>query len=412
MVPPPSDRRTSVRFLVNRVDGSHGVARAVLNLSGYLADHYDVEIVSLFRRRDKPTYAAPPGVRVTYVEDRRKGSMEQGLVRRMLSKGRSRLVAEDRPINPTPTLLTDVRLLRALWTQRQGILVTTRPELHVVAARRAPRGLLLIAQDHLNYLGRSELRRREMRAVADRIDALVTLTRGDAEDYRSLSNWPEQSLLSIPNSMPWQVGDPGRVRRKVVLAAGRLDPQKGFDQLIAAYEPVACKHPDWRLHIYGKGTQRAELLAMVKERGLADQVKLKGWSARFHDVLADASVFALSSRYEGMPLVMVEAMSVGLPLVSFDCPRGPAELVRDGLNGFLVPDGDIEGFASALLRVVEDDGLRERLGRQALADARNYDMSVIGRRWRDLFEKLLSERAVRRPRRRGWTPRLRRAGRR
>jgi glycosyltransferase involved in cell wall biosynthesis len=176
-----------------------------------------------------------------------------------------------------------------------------------------------------------------------------------------------------------------------VVAAGRLAPQKGFDLLIAAFGEVAADHPDWRLRILGSGDRRAELQAMIDARGLADGVELAGATSDIGAELAQASIFALSSRREGFPLVLVEAMSKGLAVVSFACPTGPEDLIEDHANGILVPPQDISAFATALRELIEDEPLRRRLGAAAATTASAYGVDAVGPRWEALLEAVIRE---------------------
>ena len=190
--------------------------------------------------------------------------------------------------------------------------------------------------------------------------------------------------------MPWPIATSGPTGNQVVIAAGRLNRQKGFDRLIEAFAPVARAHPGWELRIYGQGKERAALQAMIDELQIGSQTRLMGWTDSLGDAMSEASVFAMTSRFEGLPLVGIEAMSRGLPMVSFDCPRGPRELVKDGINGFLVPNGDIPAFTAALSQVIDDDELRASMSKAALRDAEVYEISSVGRRWKELIEGLLS----------------------
>ena len=159
--------------------------------------------------------------------------------------------------------------------------------------------------------------------------------------------------------------------------------------MIAAWRSVADAHPDWQLRIYGRGLQRAALRQQISDLGLADDVLLLGPTRDLGEALAQGSVFVLSSRFEGFGIVVVEAMSKGLAVVSFDCPRGPGEIIDDGRDGVLVPPGDIDALSRALLGVVEDEERRRALGAAALESARRYDPATVGAGWVALLDDLV-----------------------
>ncbi len=383
--------RPHVRFLLGTADGANGVARSVFNTARFLAADYDVEVIGLFQRRTTPVYEVPAGVRLWFLEDLRDDGAPRGRLSRRLAAMRSRLIERPGPRQyPGCSLLTDLLLLKALASMRSGVLVTTRPELHLVAARFAPRRLVVVAQEHMNYLQRPADLREAVAKRAGRTDAMVVLTERDRQDYVSEAEWPASKVHCIPNSMPWPLATSGPSGNQVVIAAGRLNRQKGFDRLIEAFAPVARAHPGWELRIYGQGKERAALQAMIDELQIGSQTRLMGWTDSLGDAMSEASVFAMTSRFEGLPLVGIEAMSRGLPMVSFDCPRGPRELVKDGTNGFLVPNGDIPAFTAALSQVIDDDELRASMSKAALRDAEVYEISSVGRRWKELIEGLLS----------------------
>ncbi len=249
---------------------------------------------------------------------------------------------------------------------------------------------MLVDQEHINADTRPEPLKQGVRAAAarGRLHGLAVLTDRDRSDWSDILGAGSTVIRAIPNPVPWPVGHDGRQRDRVVVGAGRLMPQKGFDRLIKAWAPVAPLHPDWRLHIYGKGRFGKSLKGVINKHGLGDMVELKGWTDQFSEVLSDASVFALSSRYEGLPMVVLEAFGRGLPVVAFDCPGGPRELVADGVNGFLVADGELDPYAAALSKVMDDHALRTRLQAGAFQTAERYSVSVVARQWRDLIDEL------------------------
>jgi glycosyltransferase involved in cell wall biosynthesis len=296
------------------------------------------------------------------------------------------------------SLLTDVLLWRKLRSLPAGILLTTRPSLHLAAARLAPRRLVTVGQDHSQFEARFAIRRQAkvLTWAVPRLDGFAVLTEEDAADYRRVLPDAGTEIRFIPNALPWHVADsPAPLRSKVVVTAGRLDAGKGHARMVRAFAPVARRHPDWELHVYGSGSERKALKSLIAELGLTRQVQLKGYTLDLRTALAEASVYALTSHSEGFSMVLIEAMSVGLPPVAMDCPRGPRQIITDASNGRLVPDGDEAAFGTALLSLIEDEELRRRMGAQALADARAYEMDEVGRQWEQLFADLVARRATR-----------------
>ena len=365
-----------VRFLLAHAWGFGGTIRATLTLSGALSANHDVEIVSVLRRRETPFFAFPDGVPVSAIEDRRAPT---GLAR-VLGRLPSLLVHPEDYAYPWCSLWTDVLLLRVLRRMRGGVLVATRPALNLLAVRLAHPSVTVVGQEHMNFLAHRPRLTADIRRGYRGLDALTVLTADDARDYGALL--PRVAL--IPDPVQELDGGVSGQEAKVVVAAGRLNSQKGFDLLIAAWEPVARAHPDWTLRIYGSGPERAEL----ERRAAGMPIELAGRTKQLGAAMAQGSVFALSSRFEGFGLVLVEAMGKGLPVVSFDCPRGPADIISPGEDGLLVAPGDVDGFTAALLELIEDPARRRAMAAAARAKARRYDGPEIAPRWDALLADL------------------------
>jgi glycosyltransferase involved in cell wall biosynthesis len=404
-----------VHFLMYNVDARDGVSRAVLTLANHLSLTHPVEVISLYRRPSGPAYVISERVRVTYLFDHspvpRNTAVDVGKrrvapqyarwpltrhpVRNLLAQRRSRL-AHGRGF-PNQSLLSDRALRRKLRGIHTGVVISTRPALHVALARLARPGVVTIGQDHLNF----ESRANEPGSMAfideacrRGLDAFVTLTASDAADYtRTLAASPTR-VTTIPNALSWPVSPPRTHEQRVIVAAGRLVPRKGMARLIRAFAPVAQRHPDWELRIYGAGRLEENLSRRVERSGLTEQVRLMGHTDDLPAAFDDAAVFASASLAEGFPMVMLEALSKGLPLVSFDCPRGPSDIIRDGQNGLLVPNDDIPALSRALETVVADDDLRRTMGAQALADAEDYVVDRVAESWEALFDELCGRRSA------------------
>ena len=173
-------------------------------------------------------------------------------------------------------------------------------------------------------------------------------------------------------------------RRKVVAAMGRLVYQKGFDRLLAAFAMVAPNHPGWSLTIWGEGEDRQELETQRDLLGLNERVSLLGWTPDPFEELQAAGLFVMSSRYEGFPNALCEAMACGAPVVSFDCP-GPRHIVRDGVDGVLVPEGNVERLAAAMDRLMADPAERDRLAANGVQVTERFGKDQVMAMWERLI---------------------------
>lgn len=389
-----------IHFLLMNAYAMGGTIRTTLNTAAALALRHDVEVVSVYRRRETARFAADPAVPVRALSDQvppdgdtrsypygRCAGVEEAM-RRVPSV----LVPPSERRYRNFSLLTDVRLtsyLRGLGEKDDDVLVSTRPGLNLAAARLAPARTVRVGQEHMYLDNHPPRLRRHIARGYRRLDAVSALTERDAAAYRDLLG-DSTRVVRMPNAAPL-TDLRSRGTAKVVVTAGRLVRQKGFDLLVDAWVPVAAQHPDWELHVYGAGPERDALADQVRRLGLTGRVQLRGYTEDLLARMADASAYVLSSRSEGFPLVLLEAMAVGLPVVSFDCRNGPADLVRHGTDGLLVPDRDVPALADAVHRLLADPALRSRLGRAAVERAHEHDLHAICARWEELFAELLEE---------------------
>jgi glycosyltransferase involved in cell wall biosynthesis len=374
--------------------GMGGTIRTVLNLAGDLARHREVEILSVVRRRDRPFFGEfPPGVTVTALDDQRAAATPPWLrpLRSFLSRRPSVLFPREDRASRAVSLWADVMLARTLRRRSGATLIGTRPGLNAVVVQLAGPAAVRIGQEHMNLSAHRPALRKMLRRTYPQLDALVALTERDRGEYADLFGGVLR-VEAIPNAVTPFEGAPSDLSSPIVLAAGRLKRQKDFGRLIRAFAAVAPTHPDWRLRICGSGPRRAALERLIEEHRLDGSVVLAGSVADMEPEFEGASIFAMSSRREGFPMVLLEAMSKGLPVVSFDSPTGPREIVRDGANGLLVPYQNVRALAIALGAMIDDEELRRRCARGAIATAREYELSSIGSRWRELLAVLEARR--------------------
>jgi glycosyltransferase involved in cell wall biosynthesis len=370
-----------VRFVLQHAWGMGGTIRTTLTMAGHLAATREVEVMSVIRRRDEPFFAFPPGVRVSALESRHP----------VLSRLPSLLVHPEDYAYPSCSLQTDLAFVRWLRSLEGGALVTTRPAFNLLAARLAPPSVVTVGQEH-QHLGIHRPRLAgDIRRHYGRLDALTTLTTQDERDYRRLLAGARTRVEHVPNPVPLTDPPAADPDATVAVAAGRLNLQKGFDLLVPAFAAATRDHPEWRLRIYGSGPERARLQAHIDALGAGDRITLMGRSDRLVDAMAEASIFVLSSRWEGFPMVLLEAIAIGLPVVSFDCPTGPRDIVGDGHGGVLVPPEDVDALAAALDALIGDPARRHALAAESRRRAADFELAAVGAR----VERLLAQLAAR-----------------
>ncbi|MFI6503776.1 glycosyltransferase family 4 protein [Nonomuraea typhae] len=386
--PPPSI--DTIRILLLHANGMGGTIRTVFNLASYLAaTGRDVEIVSILKEAEEPFFPVDPRVKFRFLDDRLKP--RRG-VRGMLSKMPSRLIPEGESAAHRFNAWTDIQLARFIRSMHTGVLMGTRPGLNLAMAQLANPNVITVAQEHVGLNAKPEELQELIKWRYRRFDALVTLTKADLRDYRNTLPKRPRRLVRIPNAVPPMTGGQAKLDAKLVIAVGRITRLKGFHRLITAWEQVARLHPDWKLRIFGDGPQLENLQTQIAEAGLEGKVELPGPTQDVGAELEKASVFVLSSRHEGFPMTILEAMAKGLAIVSFNSPHGPKEMITDEVDGLLVKPRTNDNLAASMLRVIEDEPLRRSLAAGALETARTYDVDAVGRQWDALLEELLARR--------------------
>jgi glycosyltransferase involved in cell wall biosynthesis len=220
-------------------------------------------------------------------------------------------------------------------------------------------------------------------AKLKKLNRFVVLTEEDKDA------WPElKNIGVIPDPLSFIPTKHSELKEKRVIAVGRYVYQKGFDLLLEAWSKIEKKYPDWQLAIFGDG-DRTPYEKQMKTFGVdAKRCHLNGPTPNIQQEYVNSSIFVFSSRFEGFGMVLVEAMACGLPVVSFDCPCGPKDIVRDGEDGLLVENGNIDLLASSLSRLMNDETLRQSMSKAGLKNVQRFNIEQIAEQWRLLFESL------------------------
>lgn len=250
---------------------------------------------------------------------------------------------------------------------------------------------------HQSKLFHAQYNRKGLMGLADKIragmddelvrkfDRFVVLTEEDAKMWGDIPN-----IEVIPNAAMFVADKYSDCSEKRVIAVGRLDYQKSFDRLIEVWDIVHPYAQDWRLDIFGQGEWKDMIDQMIMERGLESCVKINAPTKNIGEEYAKSSILVMSSHYEGFPMVMIEGMACGLPVVSFDFKCGPRDIIEDGVNGYIVEDGDLGDLAQGLLNLIKDEPLRKSMGEAAKSVVERYSEEKVMAKWENCYKSILS----------------------
>jgi len=294
-----------------------------------------------------------------------------------------------------PNVARVLALRRALIAASPDVVISfgDRTNLSVALAVVTTRIPLIVAE-------RSDPREQRLGTVLESMRRVLYRNAAVVVQTESVRRWAAKilrcaALHVIPNPVavegPRETSAP---RAKRVVSVGRLTPEKGHDLLLRAFASIAGRDPDWRLCIAGDGPQRESLERMSADLGIRGAVDFLGTQKAIEALLLQAGMFVLPSRYEGFPNALIEAMAHGAAVIAFDCPSGPAEIVKDGIDGLLVPAGDVSALASAMGFLMADARKREELGAAAQAIARRFAVETVMQRWEEVLAASYARRAA------------------
>lgn len=361
---------------------SGGMERVLANKANYLARHgYEIVVVTTDQRGRLPFFPLEPSIRcidlgINYDENNGKSFLNKLLhypFKQCRHKKRLKAVLmEERPDVTVSMFNNDAGFIPGIKDGSAKVL-----EIHFSKFKRLQygrKGLWKLAD---------RWRSKQDEKTVRKFDRFVVLTEEDKAYWGNLPN-----IMVIPNAISGIPAGTALLENKRVIAVGRYTYQKGFERLVDAWHLLASRFPDWKLDIIGDGEERPLLEQRIRSYGLERQVTLTRPTQEIGKVYQEASILASSSRYEGLPMVLLEAQAFGLPIVAFQCKCGPKDIVSDGMNGYLVPEGDTAGMAQRLEILMKDEALRKRMGLKAKESALRFNEEVIMKKWMYTFQTL------------------------
>lgn len=366
-------------FIIECAYNAGGMERMLSTIANALADKYDVSVVTAFNEGRKDAFALKENIRRVdlglWRADYYSGNSVKKTYRKVLEKWLQK--------NPQDVVISlgsmELFFLYKIKDDSKKIVwfhfALSRFMVGAPFRSIAPLHWLYGKLYILRYLWYS-----------GHYDKVVLLSKADLKGWKRFV--PKVTFIYNPVTIKSMGIEPDYSVHKA-MAAGRLDYQKGFDFLIYAWAKVHKKYPDWTLDIYGEGSLHGQLQRQIDELNLSESITLCGLINNMPVAYAAHSMFILSSRFEGFGLVLTEAASCGLPLISYDCEHGPSEIVINGENGILVsPVGDTDALANGIMRMMRDEGTRKFMGNKAKEMSKLFSLEKIIDEWIRLINSL------------------------
>ena len=380
------DLRKTVHIIALHL-GVGGVEKAIINMANVFAERYNVEIRSVYKIPGSPAFPLDERVHVTYLLDDTPNRQEWKLAVKSLDF--PALLRES--FRSMKVLISKKRaVIHAIRSVKDGILLTTRHEDNVELSRFGSDNVFKIAQLHHDH-GFERKYVRGFKSRYGRIDVLALLTPQLVEEAAAIMKGHNShtKLVYMPNFLTqFPQLDLSAEREKTVLAAGRFTEVKRFGLLIEQFIALHDKAPDWKLKILGDGEDRSLFEAMISAANAQSYILLPGKKDSFEveSEMRHASIYAMTSRSEGFPFVLMEAQSCALPIIAFDVRVGPGFFVRSGENGFLIPDGDRSQFEERMLELMHNASLRQAMGQKALEGVQQFSKENVANMWYSVIE--------------------------
>jgi glycosyltransferase involved in cell wall biosynthesis len=364
---------TKLLYITNQICGPGGLERVISIKTSYLVDNLDYQVHILTLNQGKEVLFYEFSTKITYHNIEVYGNIFQYVS--AYKNGIKKIIQK---ICPDIILVCDDGLkgllLPLILKKPCPIVYERHASKNIFKNSDTPNFFQNLKFKVLNFL---------MNLGAKKFDRFIVLTNGN------LKEWNLNNLKVIPNPLSFYPKEKSSLKNKKVIAVGNHGFQKGFDRLLKSWELVIDKHPDWHLEIYGKIDKNRQHIKFAHKLRLTNNVSFFEPVKNIHDKYKEASIYALSSRSEGFGMVLIEAMAYGLPCVSYDCPSGPKDIIKDSQTGFLVENGNINLFSEKLTTLIDNFELRYHMGNSARLKAKMYMPDVIMSEWHSLFTSIL-----------------------
>lgn len=366
-----------------------GADRVLTEKANWLAEHgYEVGIITDTQMGRSPIFPLSPKVKLINLDiDFAKEYGHNILIRtylyfHLMKEYKSKMKAifdAEKPDIAITTMGRDLDFLTDIY--KEGVIIG---EAHTT--KHFLRNFHLLEQRGFPYKQVARYWRKKMNRNARKLNAIVLLTKEDAESWEGTTK-----TYVIPNSLPFEPLTSSCLHNKQAIAVGRYNYAKGYNYLIEAWKIVNKRHPEWIINIYGSGELKQQIKEQIEHAELQRTMLMHEPTDEIMDKYLESSICVVSSRYEGLSMVILEAMVCGVPVVAFDCPYGPRNTIRNGEDGILVEYLNTQALADNICYLIEHPEQRMTLGKNAKENVMRFSREFVMKQWTDLFNQLLHQ---------------------
>lgn len=364
-----------------------GADRVITEKANYFADklEYDVYIITDSQGKEMPKFPLSPKVHLVNLnimfgqQYNHSFFVRSFIYFNLMRKYKKELIKQLMTIRPDFTISTLGRDVDFITSVKDG----SKKIAEAHTTRKNIRNFELLKKRNFIYKVIGKIWESKLEKAINKFNTLVVLTEDNASEWAEIKD-----SIVIPNSLPFYPQKISYNSNKKAISVGRFEIEKGHDRLIDVWSEVIKKHPDWILEIYGEGTLKNGLINIAKEKRLSGSILFKPSSMNIDKEYIDSSFCIMTSRYEGFGMVLIEAMACGLPCIAYDCPSGPRNIIKDGINGFLIKDGDVQKMAEKICFLIEHEDIRKKMGQAGYLNVEKYNINEIMGKWKQLFESL------------------------
>lgn len=364
--------------------GFGGAERAVISEANLLCEFCEVEIISFYKLYEKPAFEVDDRVKITYLTEG-------------LKPNRDEVVAAIQAKNPFAVLREGLKSLKILHLRKSlmqkairncdaDVIISSRYIYHRLLTKNAKKGVVCIAQEHNHHNGNEKYIKEQISAVRD-MDYFMPVSR-ELTDFYAKKVGKGVDCKYIPHHLEVLPEKASDLTAKSLLAVGRFAPEKDFPELIRIFAEINSLHPDWKLNLVGDGDEMPKIKALVAELGLENSVILHGFktSDEIAKISLDSSIYVMTSLTESFGLVLIEAMSFGIPCIAYSSARGATEIITDSKDGFIIENRSRVDMVKAIDRLITDLDLRREMGANALKKSDSFSKNQVASLWKALLE--------------------------